>query len=189
MDLGYCRDIPFSKAVEQHDALRQHGVREQKIYIEGRDAESFEACLRALRPGDRILLASDLRILGDKRAAITERVSQVTRLHGIVVDIATGECSDRDGVAMLDRAAKGLHGSAKLRSSRKHAKRIGRRGGHAKGEAMFARRFGNIDFETAQRVWTMPGATIEAKLHALGPKFTEATCRRMFGPSRQHIRK
>lgn len=184
MNRGYCADIPFLKAKEQEAALIAAGVK--VVYIEGREAETFQTCLNSLRPTDAMAVFGTVAVFGSSRGAILSRIKEVHAHGNYVLDIETGQRSDKEGAEILDRGLKKIHGSRKMKENRKFARQIAKKGARGKLEHMRADRMPEV---LAKPIWQHPKLTIADKLGLMNPNdekgepffkraWTEATARR-----------
>lgn len=182
MQKGFIRKIPKCSVEDQRRILLAH-LPESSIYEHGRGIESLDAITVAMRGrSGEILIAADLRVLGDSRKVILSEYDRLAELKIAIRDVAHPE--DATLPKMLDRALRELTGSRRLIAGKKGAKNTGRKGGVARGEKAKERRHGNIDEDTAYKIWMHPKLTVQDKLFILGPKWTEATARRQFGKTR-----
>lgn len=182
MKKGFIRKIARHPVEEQRRILLEH-LPEGSIYEHGRGIESLDALTVAMRGRKgEILIAADLRVLGESRKVILAEVDRLAGLNISIRDVAHPE--DATLPTMLDRGLRELAGNARILASQKGAKAHGRNGGIARGVHAKERRHGNIDEDTARKVWTHPKLTREEKLWILGPSWTAATAHRQFGKSR-----
>lgn len=140
MELGYARNLPFYKGLEQEADL--HKTRPKlTVYVAGRGAEDLEAVKIAFRKRGGILwLATDMRVLADTQTEILAIYKDLKGLGIIVADNATGERSDRDGVEMQKRSATSLQYDKAMGGDRKVARRRGAKGGRGKAVSAAAKR-------------------------------------------------
>lgn len=184
MNRGYCADIPFLKAKDQEAALIERGVK--VVYIEGRQAETFQACLESLRTGDAMAVFGTVAVFGSSRGAMLSRIKEIHAKGHYVLDIETGQRSDKQGVEVLDRGLKRIHGSRKMKENRKFARQIAKKGARGKLEHMRADRMPEV---LAKPIWQATELTIARRLELMNPDdekgepffkrpWTEATARR-----------
>lgn len=102
MHRGYARNG------REEAILAANGIKTREIYLEGRGAETLATV--HLRKGDELHTVNGLRALGNNRDDIVSAVEHIHKLGAVVVDAETGQRSDRDGVAMFDRALARIRG-------------------------------------------------------------------------------
>lgn len=102
MHIGYARNVRDERI------LLDSGIKAQRVYLEGRGSETLARV--ALRAGDELHAVQGLRALGNARYEIVAEVTRIHALGAVVVDVETGQRSDRDGVAMLDAALRLIRG-------------------------------------------------------------------------------
>lgn len=175
---GYCASIPFLNAVEQENKLLAQGAAAARIYRVGRGEESAEALFRALRPGDEVAIAGTLRVFGASRKAMMAAIAEVHAKKAVLVEIPEGLRSDRDGAVMLDRGLSKLHGSLKVKESKRFARAIGAKGGKGKGQGEAQRRDAVAEDRVIRAIVNAPELTWARKVEILGIK--EATLRRHY---------
>ena len=90
------------------------------------------------------------------------------------------ERSDQDGMAMLDRAIRQIHGNARVRGSRKFAQKIGAKGGDAKADSAKAKRDAIMREDIVRRICQHPKLTWQDRVDILGEGFNESTLRRHY---------
>jgi len=100
------------------------------IYVEGRGAETFDVCVSQFRSGGTLGLVGGLRVLGSSRKTIMDRLRILKAKNIAPYDLDTG-C--RDEVELLDTALKKILGGRALREDPRRPKRLGAKGGKAKG--------------------------------------------------------
>lgn len=188
MERGYCASIPFLTAAHQAVQLGIVGIKSVDIYVEGRDAETLQACIDSFRDqGGKLHIFGTLRIFGNSRAIMMSRVKELKGKGIVIVDHEQGRCSKTSGAEMLDDGLRKAHGNAKVRNSKKFATQIGRKGGKAKLDSMRASR---MPEEIAGPLWAIEELPIWRRLELMNPegyferKWTEATARRLLGHCR-----
>lgn len=182
MEKGYCADIPFLTSEQQENALKLHGLKAVDIYVEGRGAETLAACLQSFRgKGGKLHIFGTLRVFGKARATMLVHLKAFKEAGIVLVDHENGRCSTTSGAEMLDDALRKTHGNAKLRESRKFARKIGSEGGKAKLESYRTKR---MPEEIAGPLWAIPELPIWRRLELMNvetlfeKKWTEASARR-----------
>lgn len=181
MDKVYCCKIPFISATEQHQAAIAAGKPERSIYVEGRGAETFEVCVAQFRAGGTLGLCGGLRVLGASRTIIVERTLFLKSKGITPYDLDTGE---RDEIKLLNAAIQKINGARALHDDPRHARRIGGKGGTAKGIKAQERRDAILHEEIVQRLWGCQKLTAKDVAAILHPTFSESTLRRKFGAKR-----
>lgn len=175
----YCCGIPFCNASEQHQAAIDAGKPARSIYVEGRGAETFDACIASFRAGGTLGLVGGLRILGTSRKAIVERVLLLKAKNIVPYDLETGE---RDETRLLDTAMRKVLGGKALREDPRHARRIGRKGGLGKGIAAAQKRNAILQEDIVRRLCTAPELDWTRRGEILGgAPFSISTLRRLYG--------
>lgn len=144
----------FCKNPGEMQELYDFGVPDKNVYMQGRGAETLDACLATFRdrPG-RLILACDLRIFGAKRGDIIVVMDRLELAKIRVTDITHPE--DKTHVQLIERGSKAASKVRFLRNSRA-ARRVGQIGGIAKGEAAKARRNAEVSDNIAKRLCTHP---------------------------------
>lgn len=168
---GYCRTR------EAAAALNGFGLPDKVIYLEGRGAEDLERCLTSFRdrPG-RLVIAPDLRVFGNSRKAIAATVARL-ELAGIrLVDAIHPQ---HQTVAELLQHAFVLIAGSRFRD-RRTARRSGRAGGLARGDAAQARRDECLPHDVVARLVRHPALTWGDVTAILGSGFSESTLRRHY---------
>jgi hypothetical protein len=179
MKIGYAAKIPFSPAESQETGLQAAGI--EKVWMEGRGAETLASCLVAFRerPGD-LHVFGGLRVLAGSRDGIVKAVRDLKHRKIVVVDEMNKERSDQHGAEMLDRAMRQILGSNKVKGSSKFARKIGAQGGDAKAESAKAKRDAILREDIIRRIVNAPELTWERKVEILGEPFNESTLRRHY---------
>lgn len=166
-------------AGEQHQAAVTAGIPERNIYVEGRGAETFETCLASFRAGGTLALIGGLRVLGTSRKVIVDRVLALKAKGVIPYDLDTGE---RDETKLLNAAICKINGGRALGEDPRHARRIGGKGGTAKGVKSQERRNAIMAEAIVGRLWRFPKATGREVAEILSAPWSESTLRRKYGP-------
>jgi hypothetical protein len=130
-----------------------------------------------------------LRVFGGSRDALVMAIKDFKRRKVIVVDDMNSERMDKHEAEMLDRALRQIMGANKIKGSRKHARRIGAKGGLAKLESYKAKRMPEA---IAGPIWAATELTIAKRLELMNPpffekKWTEASARRHLNAYRMDI--
>ncbi len=185
---GYAQKIPFSPAEAQEMGLQAEDAK-CPVYIEGRDAETFEECMRSFRgePGE-LWVFGGYRVLGGSRDKIMSMIRDLKKRKIVIVDVMNKERSDQQDSEMLDRALRQIMGSHKLKGSRKHARGIAAKGGRAKGSTAAAKRAERVPGDSISRLlWVVENRKVltwRLLEWALGGKpFSTASLRRHYAPS------
>jgi hypothetical protein len=178
MKKGWVRKLWGYPVEIQVNALINAGVLERAIYVDGRGAEDFPALLMALRPGDVVCVAADLRVFGANRREILGITGQLEDQAIKIEDVIHPE--DKRFTDKLDRALTELAKYNREKGSAKGAKRDGRRGGHAKRKAYEAKRAEVARNDVIQRIVDHPKLSWQDALDILGPPFTRSSLRRLF---------
>ena len=156
-------------------------IRDRDIYVDGRGAESFEALVQSLRPGDRVVyIAADLRVFADGMQQILGKTA-VLETKGVRL------CDVRDDKAtlsqLIDRTRVELAKNARKMTG-KEAERTGRKGGIQKRKAYEVRRAEAAPPDLIQRIVDHPKLTWRVAAELLGPPFSVASLRRHFPRSK-----
>ena len=146
-DRGYSRRWPTLPLAEQEKELIRAGLKAGQIYVEGRSAECLDALVKATREGQLIGVYGGLRVFGETHRQITAAVTAIEARGGIVIDVETGDRSDRHGVRMLSRALACVRGEKTMGD---RAAEIGALGGAARGVALRERR---MPEDRARKIW------------------------------------
>ena len=150
MKLGYMREaagLPARKA--QEEALRSAGIEsfgeEAPVWLDLNPKRRKKAAapdplpelaeaLRAMRPGDELVVANPA-VLGGSRGAVFEVLQAIGRRQGAVFDASTGQTIPwhPEALALLDFCARAetLTRSFALTKARKRRAELGRTGGPA----------------------------------------------------------
>jgi len=180
MEKAWVRKLWGHPVEAQIKLLKDYGLKDREIYVEGRGAEDFAGLLRSLRPGDDILhIAADLRVFGDSRKEILGKTDQLEMRGLRVLDVRDENAKFS---ALLDRALGEVSKYARFRGRVGKAKQIGRKGGEGKAVAAKAKRDALMHEEIVRRLVAHPKLTWEDCADILGPPFTISTLRRHYGP-------
>lgn len=158
-------------------ALQAYGLTDKAIYIDGRGAETLGRCLDTFRgrPG-KLLVAPDLRVFGQARAAVAQVMAGLERIRIRVVDVIHPQ--DETVSEMLQRAAV-LIGRTRF-GDRKMARRRGREGGRAKGQAAEQGRAEIAADWVIRNIANDPEISWETAVRIFGGRISESTLRRHY---------
>jgi len=128
----------FCQNADQEAGIVAYGVPARAVFMADRGAESFEHCLSSFRgrPGT-LILAQDLRALGDTRREVAENMARLERAKISVIDLTHRE--DVTVAQLLARANNAIAHNHFV-GDRQKARRRGRKGGQAKGQAAALKR-------------------------------------------------
>lgn len=146
-DRGYVRHWALLPADRQEKELVFAGLQPRQIYWEGRGVETFAALLKALRREQVVGVYGGLRVFGETRRQIMAALAGIEQRGGIVLDVESGDRSDKRGAHMLDRALARIRGEATIGD---RAAELGALGGTARGLAIAQRR---MPAEKALKIW------------------------------------
>jgi hypothetical protein len=178
LDKIYCCAIPFLNATAQHHIAVEAGKSPRAIYVEGRGAETFDACVASFRAGGSLGLVGGLRVLGSSRRQIMERL-RILRERGVhPYDLESGLA---DIAELLNAAINKIAGGRALRESAHVARRMGRKGGLKKGIAAQIRRNAILQEDIVARLCSHPKLTWADCAEILGKNWSESTLRRKYG--------
>lgn len=123
----------FCQNADQEAGIVAFGVPARHVFMADRGAESLEHCLSGFRgrPGT-LILAQDARAFGDSRAAVAEIMTRLEKAKIAVIDLTHRE--DVTVSQMLARAYQAI-ACNRFVGDRQNARRRGRKGGQANGEA------------------------------------------------------
>lgn len=177
----------YAKTKEQECALKDHGVAPRDIYLEGRGAETLEACLATFRgrPG-ALITAHDLRLLGCTKRAVSSMMDRLELARIKVQDIS--HPNDQTHAAMIQRANVAISAS-RFQGDRPKARQVGRAGGRGKGRSAAETRDGMAPQWLVDRIVDHPDIPWPLKKQLLEPHFTESTLRRHYGAAAYRKRK
>ena len=145
------------------------GVAQRTIY---RDDE-WPACVKSLRPGDRLVLGGGLRVLGDNREEIADRVAEVRGRKAVVMDAETGRTAADDGAELMSEAIARLRGE-KIMPDAERARDMQRASTRAKVKGRMPKR-------EALAIWRDVSKTVPEALKLMRD-WTQASAYREFGP-------
>ena len=129
--------------------------------------------------GGTLGLCGGLRVLGASRKSIVERVQLLKRKKITPYDLDTG---GRDETALLDIALRKINGGRALKEDPRVPRRIGRKGGLAKGLKAQAKRDALLAEDIVIRLWRHPKLNGEDVAKILGEPWSETTLHRKYGP-------
>jgi hypothetical protein len=178
LDRGYARRWTLLPLPDQEHFLMQAGLQARQIYVEGRGAETFDALVKAVRKGQLIGVWGGLRVFGETRRQIMAALAAIEGRGGIVLDVESGDRSDKRGAHMLDRALARLRGELTMAD---RAPEIGALGGTARGKAMQARR---MPEDQARKIWRDKSITTAVALSRM-VGWSKPTALRWLGPSKR----
>lgn len=174
----YCCSIPFLKTTEQHQAAVDAGKDPRSIYVEGRGAETFESCVASFRNGGRLCLVGGLRVLGSSRTTIVERV-RILKSKGIIpFDMDTGQADETE---LLNAAIQKINGQRTLGEDPRRPRRLGAKGGTAKGVKSKERRDAIMAEEIVRRLCSHPKLSWDDRAEILGPPWSATNLRLHYG--------
>lgn len=124
-------------------------------------------------------LVGGLRVLGSSRKTIMDRLRLLKAKNIAPYDLDTG-C--RDEVELLDTALKKILGGRALREDPRRPKRLGAKGGKAKGEAFKQKRDAILSEAIVIRLWRCTKLTGAEVAAILREPWSESTLRRLYGP-------
>lgn len=171
---GYARAYPRCPVPAQTEALVAYGCPRRAIYTE--DKDGFPAFAQSLRSGEIAGMLGGLRVIGDNRKTIVEGVAMVHAKSAAIVDIETGQRSDRDGAHMLDAALARIHGEKKIGD---RASAMGKKGAKAKWAR---RRNARMPTNQARVLWFDKGISADEALASM-TGWSKPAAFREFGPS------
>lgn len=148
------------------------------IYVEGRGAETFDACLAQFRGAGRLGLVGGLRVLGSSRVMIMARMRDLKARGVTCFDLDTGEA---DEIELLNAAIQKINGQRALGEDPRRPRRIGAKGGRAKGVAAQRRRDAIMNQDIVRRICMHPKLSWEDREAILGgAPFSASTLRRLY---------
>lgn len=118
-----------------------------KVYIEGRGAETFEAALKACRGIQVLEVAGGFRPLGDSISMVLENLEPLDRLGKVVFDPMSSRRSDKNYAAMCRGYLASLRGESSIGDRAPH---IGKLGGMALAKKRRERR---MPEKQAKKIW------------------------------------
>lgn len=123
-------------------------------------------------------LVGGLRVLGTSRMAIVERV-RILKAKGIrPYDLETGKTDETE---LLNDAIAKINGQRALGEDPRRPRRIGSKGGKAKGAAAQARRNAILAEEIVVRLCNAPELSWDRRAEILGEPWSATTLRRKYG--------
>lgn len=178
VDKVYCCKTPFVSATQQYQAAIDAGKPERCVYIEGRGAETFEQCVASFRNGGTLGLVGGFRVLGASRKNIMARIRELKKRKIVPYDLDSGST---DQVELLHTAIGQIAGARQLRNDPRQPKRLGKKGGEAKGRNAAAKRNAILQEDIVRRLCTHPKLNWEDRAQILGENFSQSTLRRLYG--------
>lgn len=175
---GYVMGFPHSPAKEQVKVLVGAGCRARDIYGEGQDAD-FAALIRALRRGQVVGTAGGFRVFGESRRQMMAAHDAIEEKGGIVLDVESGDRSDRRGAQMLHHALSRVHGGRTMYSGAPASERA-RLGGIARKSKIHAKR---MPIAEARALWFNMAISGDEAVERAGPGWSKGTMNRTFGES------
>lgn len=157
----------------QRKALIEAGVTEQAIYTDGRGAETLDACINSLRPGDELVVSSLGRLTNTRKAL----AALIDRLHVqkkvVIVEALTGRRTD-DTAVLHRMILDAVDEIATDRRTLTHAEAVqyGKLGGAAVRKM-------NVSDEEGQKIWDDVSILTTEALERIG--CTSSTAYRRFG--------
>ena len=119
-----------------------------------------------------------MRVLGGSRVGIVARVRYLKSLGITPYDLDTGETDETE---LLNAAIQRINGARSLRLDPRQPRRLGRKGGLAKGVAAQERRNSIMAEDIVQRICAHPKLNWEDRADILGLPWSESTLRRKYG--------
>lgn len=178
-DKIYCASVPHSTGKEQAQIALRAGRPERGIFIEGRGAENFTACVAAIRGPGTLGLVGGYRVLGDGRSAIMEKLRVLRDRDITPYNFITGVV---DSAELLSEAIGKISGARALRATKQYPRALGRRGGQMKGARADEYRTSIMPDEILQRLCQHSKLTWQDCADILGGKpFSASTLRRRYG--------
>lgn len=178
-DKIYCCSVPLLTAKEQAVTARHMGRPDRDIFIEGRGAETFSACIAAIRGPGTLGLVGGLRVFGDSRKAMMAKMHILRERHIQPYDLKTGVYDPTD---LLDAALASLNSYRRMGTDRRRPKVIGRKGGFKKGIRAAEHRNSLMAEEIVRRLCEHPKLNWRDCAQILGgAPFSESTLRRLYG--------
>lgn len=115
---GFISAYRGNSAEQQEAALVAYGVK--TLYRAKAGETPLNAKSRIRRPTDCLAIAGTLRVFGDTRKLIREVTDVYVAESKIILDILTGQRSDRDGIAMFDGAWSDVNAEKRVTDPEKH---------------------------------------------------------------------
>lgn len=181
MRTGYVEDQPGFSQKRQEEILAAAGFTPSRICGKGHTCATLAEALKLIRGAEVLETAGGFRPLGSSRKTIMEQYAVIKKAGKVVLDVETGERSDRDSAEMLDRALAKIR-YEKTMPSPEHAKEIGRAGGKAKGRNAAAARMAE---NSARRIWLNKSIATNAEAIDKMTGWSRESAYRKFGPSRR----
>lgn len=169
----------FCENKDQEAGIVAYGVPTRSVFMAARGAESLEHCLSSFRgrPGT-LILAQDLRAFGDTRRQVAETMARLEQGKIKVIDL-----THREDVTVSQMLARANNAIAHNRfvGDRQRARRVGRKGGVACGDAAAAKRERMPTKELLDRIVDCRDIPWSVKAEVTG--ITKASLRRHYGSS------
>lgn len=144
MKIGFVRYSPRFGLVAQRAAIQAAGVREAKIYQDGK-GESREDLIKTLRRGD-VIVVDGLHRFGVNRADLTAALQACEGKGVTVMDATTGRTTTAEAAALLSEAWHVLAGEARRPSPSAIRRSSEKRKGRRKARA--------LENEELEAIWT-----------------------------------
>lgn len=161
----------YARNTREEAILVQSGMTPGAIYLEGRHGETLGRI--RMRAGELLATVGGLRPLGGNRRDIVAAVTGLHAMGAAVLDIASGQRSDRDGVVMLDAALRAIRGESvmppgKAQDMAHRSARARTAGRMPKREALAIWRDARLTI--GQAIERMPGWSARTAYNLLGPR-------------------
>jgi hypothetical protein len=159
---GFISAYRGNSAEQQEAALAAAGV---KVVYRAKGGEvPADAYARLRRPTDCLAIAGTLRVFGDTRKEIRSVTDDFAANGKIILNIFTGQRSDRDGIAMFDEAWGQIQGEARVSNPETHREH-GANGAKVRAAGYRKRRLRKT---AALKIWQDPTYTVEEALELIG---------------------
>lgn len=140
MKIAWVRQVSGHPAVEQFGRLKEYGVPERRIYVDGFGAENVQVLINTIRKGDEaVYVAADLRVFGGGYKEILGVTDQLEAKKVRIIDVRDPEASLS---VLLDRAMTELRKYARKVGGEGKARVSGLRGAAERTKAFMQRRDG-----------------------------------------------
>lgn len=116
-------------------------------------------------------------MLGSSRVVIVARVRELKARGITCFDLDTGQTDETE---LLNAAIQKINGQRALGLDPRRPRRMGERGGRAKGVAAQRRRDAILSQDIVRRICAAPELSWKRRAEILGPTFPETTIRRLF---------
>lgn len=128
--VAYYRPTKQFSEAKQVATLEPYAVPARYVYVEGRDGETLEAAIQALRKGWALIVARLHLLVGSgerrPRAALWETIKEIEARGAIVVEAATGRSSTIERDDMIADAIEWVSGQSRGVSGAENGSRFGR---------------------------------------------------------------